>query len=125
MTCIDPNESIDTYVTNIRLISCYRIADVAVLFDLLATRTGIKFITNFDGLKYPFLSSSITCRAPRLTRSSNVSPISCSGLTACFCLSFFMMVDGSFGSFPTLTIFVSDFDNQILYRKLHHLNSSC
>ena len=54
----------------------------------------------------------ITWRALRLTSSSNVSPIPPAGLTSCFRLSFFM---------GDMVRKVSDFDNQILYRNLHHL----
>ena len=62
---IDPNEPIDTYVTDVRLTPCNRIAGVAVLFDLLTTRTRIKLITNFDGLKDPFSSSGFKHTRPR------------------------------------------------------------
>lgn len=37
---------------------CYRIANVAMFFDFLTTRTKVKLITDFDGLKCPLRSLS-------------------------------------------------------------------
>lgn len=56
---LDTDKPVNTDITDIRCVAIYLIADVAMLFDILAAGTAIKFLTDFNTNERPFSSRGI------------------------------------------------------------------